>query len=89
MFGTDGKVLNWSLKKQILTVVLQNCKKSAVKHSINKPIFFNFVDLSTIFCPRLSEETYFHLQLGLGPMEFTFLIYFSISKYLFTLKTHI
>ena len=43
ILGTDGKVLSWSLKNQILTVVLQNCKKSAMKHSIDKPILFNFV----------------------------------------------
>ena len=30
------------------------------KHSIEKPILPNFVNLSTIFCPRLSEKTYFH-----------------------------
>ena len=27
----------------------QNCKKSAVKHSIEKPILLNFVNLYTIF----------------------------------------
>ena len=29
------------------------------KHSIEKPFLLNFVNLSTIFCPRLSEETDF------------------------------
>ena len=43
ILGTDGKVLSWSRKNQILTAVLQNCKKSAMKHSIDKPILFNFV----------------------------------------------
>ena len=30
------------------------------KHFIEKSILPNFVNLSTIFCPRLSEKTYFH-----------------------------
>ena len=32
MIGFDGE------KKQILTFVLENCQKSALKHSIEKPI---------------------------------------------------
>ena len=40
-------------QKKILTVVLQNCEKTAVKHSIEKPVLLNFGDLSTIFCSRL------------------------------------
>ena len=43
------------------TAVLQNCKKSAVTHPIEKPILLNLLNLSTIFCPMLTEETYFHL----------------------------
>ena len=35
-------------KRQILTRVLENGKKSAVKHSIEKTIFLNFLHLSTI-----------------------------------------
>ena len=35
-------------------------QKLAVKHSIEKPIFFNFVNFSTTFCPRSSEETDSH-----------------------------
>ena len=63
MLGVDGKVLRRSSKKQILTVVLQNYKKSAVKHFTEKPMLLGFVNLSTTkkFCPRFSEETYFHL----------------------------
>ena len=49
-----------STKKQILTFGRENRKKPAVKHSIEQPILFNFVNLSRIVCPRLSEETYFH-----------------------------
>ena len=38
MLGTDGKVLNQPHKRQILTVVLQNCQKSTIKHFIQKPV---------------------------------------------------
>ena len=50
MLGIDGKATSRLPKRQILTVVLQNCKKSAVKYSLEKPMFLNFVNLSTIFC---------------------------------------
>ena len=43
-------------EKQVLTVVLGNCKKSAVNYSIEKPILHNFVSLTTIYCPRLQVE---------------------------------
>ena len=36
MFGIDGQVLSRPPKRQILTVVLQNFKKSAIKHSVEK-----------------------------------------------------
>ena len=49
MVGIDEKVII-RLPKKNLTVVLQNCEKSAVKHS---------TDSLTTFCSRLSEETYF------------------------------
>ena len=38
-----------------------NHENSAKKHSIEKHILLNFLNLSTMFCPRLSEETHFHL----------------------------
>ena len=34
-------------------------QKTAVKHSIEKPILLYLVNMSSIFCPRLSEETNF------------------------------
>ena len=55
MVKIDRKVLSRPAKKKILTVLLHNFKKSAVTHSIEKPMLLNFVDLSTIFCPRLQE----------------------------------
>ena len=61
MLPIDGKVLSSPRKKQILTKLTQNCKKSAVEHSIEKFMLLNLLDLFTIFCPRLSEEIYFYL----------------------------
>ena len=58
---------------QIPTFSVKNSKKSAVKHSIEKPILLNFVYLSTIFYPRLSEEIEFHFKLGPDPLILHFL----------------
>ena len=44
-------------KRQILTVALKNCEKSGVKHSIEQPMLFNFVDLSTMLYLKLFKET--------------------------------
>ena len=38
VLGIDGKVLRWSLEKQVFTAVLENCERSAVKHFIEKII---------------------------------------------------
>ena len=46
MLGTDSKVPSRPPTSQNFTPVLQNCEKSAVKHSIEKPMLLNFVDLS-------------------------------------------
>ena len=40
-------------KRQISIFVQENCEKSALRHSIEKPILLNFMNLSTIPCPRL------------------------------------
>ena len=47
-------------KAKFSRFLLKNCKKSVVKHSMEKRILLNFVNLSPTFCPRLSEETDFH-----------------------------
>ena len=39
-------------KRQTLTIVLENCEKSAVKFSVEKPTLLIFVNLSIIFCQR-------------------------------------
>ena len=53
----DSKYQAWSPNQKILKVVLENSEKSAVKHSIQKPILLNFLNLSTIFSPRLKIES--------------------------------
>ena len=52
MLGIDGE---YPPERQISLSVVQNCEKSAVKHSRGKPIL-NFVNLSAIFSPRLSTK---------------------------------
>ena len=36
-----------------MTVVLENCEKSAVKHAIEKPILLNLFNLPTKVSPKL------------------------------------
>ena len=43
MLGIDEKIVSPPPKKQILMVVLQNYKKSAVKYFIEKHMLLNFV----------------------------------------------
>ena len=47
--GIDGKCPVGHQKKQILTTVLENWKKSVVKHSIGKPILLNLINLLNFF----------------------------------------
>ena len=64
MLGFDGEYPAVHPKARFWRFLVKNYKKSAVKHSIEKPILLNFVNLSPTFCPRLSQETDFHFQLG-------------------------
>ena len=61
MLGINEKVFSCPPKTQILTFVLQNCKKSAVKHFMEKSLLLNFVDLFTLFRPRLQIHGYFNI----------------------------
>ena len=45
MLGNVEEVLSRYPKRKILTIVLQNCKKSSVKRFIQKPMSLDFVDL--------------------------------------------
>ena len=46
-----------------MTVGLENCGKSAVKHFLEKPILFNFFNLFTMFCTGLRPEVLQRLSL--------------------------
>ena len=59
--GPKGECSAGHPKAKFRRFFVKNCKKLAVKHSIEKPILLNFVNLSTTLSPRLSEEIYFHL----------------------------
>ena len=49
MPGIIEEVLRRPPKKQVLIAVLQNYKKSAVSHSIEKPVLLDFLELSKYF----------------------------------------
>ena len=60
MLGFDGEYTAVQPKAKFSHFLVKNGKKSAVKHSMENPIFLNFVNLSASFCPRLPDETEFH-----------------------------
>ena len=50
----DLLVSTWPATQEAnFDIYVKNRQKSTMKHSIEKPILLNFVNLSTIFCPRL------------------------------------
>ena len=53
MLGFDGQYTAVHPKANFLRFLEKNCKKSAEKHSIEKLILLNFVNLSPTFCPGL------------------------------------
>ena len=56
---------------KISTVALENCKISALKRSIEKPVLLDFESLSTIFWQGLLAKTHFPFSLILEVLEFT------------------
>ena len=64
MLGVNGEYPAAHLKVNFCCSLAKNCKKSAVKHSIDKPILLKFINLSPTPSPRLSEGTYLHPQLS-------------------------
>ena len=50
------QVPNQPSKKQIWTFMVENCKESAMEHSIEKSVSHNFVNLSAAFSTKLFEE---------------------------------
>ena len=53
MLGFDGEYPDFQEKTKFWRFLVKICEKSAVKHSIEKPILLNFVNFSLIFCRRL------------------------------------
>ena len=53
MLEYDGKYPAAYPKAKFWRFLVKNLKRPAVKHSIEKPIFLNFVNLPPTFCPRL------------------------------------
>ena len=53
MLGFNGEFPAVHPKAKFWRFLVKNCKKSAVEHSIEKPILLNFVNLSPTFCPKL------------------------------------
>ena len=53
MLGFDGEYPAAPQRAKFWWFLVKNCKKSAVKHSIKKPSFLNFENLSLTLCPRL------------------------------------
>lgn len=76
MVRPNGKQLAKHPRKDILTVVLENCQKSAVK--VEKRISPHFVKLSTIFCPKLQEFLWNIFQL----IFYNFL--YQLSRFVFS-----
>ena len=56
MLWFDGEYPTVHPKAKFLRFLVNNCKKSAVKHSIENPIVLNIVNLSLTFCPRLWKK---------------------------------
>ena len=73
------KCLDWmassqsTTQRKILAFELKNRKKSVKKHSIEKHIFLNFVNLSTIICQRL--------QINLAQFSSNRSIHLTITSY--------
>ena len=56
MLGFDGEYPAVHSRAKFWRFLVKNCKKSAVKHSVEKPILLNFVNVSPTFCPRLYSD---------------------------------
>ena len=80
MLGFDSDYPAFHPKAEFWRFLLKNCKKSAVKHSIEKSILLNFVNLSPTFCLRLYYLSHSYLkQQGnhyIYPRHFSFSVIF-------------
>ena len=59
MLQFDRELPSRPRKMQVLTYLLIKCGKLVAKNSIIKDILLNFMNLSTILCPRLSVGSHF------------------------------
>ena len=55
ILGVKGKTQTVTFNGNFEIVTLQNYKKSFLKLSIEKTVLFDFVNLSTMFCLKLSD----------------------------------
>lgn len=63
-----------------MAILIKSCKKSAVKHSIEKTVLFNFEYLYTMSCPRLKGQ---YLTVFAEPFEensFKIIVFFQHPK---------
>ena len=74
--GFDGKYPAVHRKVKFWCFLVKNCKKSAVKYSIEKPILLNFVNLSPAFCPRLWNRA-----LGMSLLKWCWLLRLSLLSW--------
>ena len=75
---TDKKVLTLLPKIQFLTVVLQNCKNSAVEHFVKKLMLPNFEYWTIISCPNVDWMNIFSSLVCPDSKEFVHSMFFSI-----------
>ena len=87
MLGTDGKVVSRPTKRQSLTVLLQNCEKSVVKHFIEKPVLISWICLQ-YFAQGCLRKHVFISNLFHTRTELISLINFIISEDSVTLHIH-
>ena len=80
ILGFDCKYPAIHPKAKFWHFLVKTYKKSSVKHSIEKPSFLNFENLSPTLCTRLSEETYIHFWLSPGTFILHFLMILVFEK---------
>ena len=78
----DGECSARHLKNKFWCFSVKNCKNSAVKHSIKKPVLLKFVNLST----KIAWGNRFSLLTQSRPLDFKFFEDFSMSKDAFALQ---
>ena len=83
MIGFDGEYPTIHPKTKFWRFLVKNCKKSAVKHSIEKHILLNFVNLSSSLLSKIVRGNWFSFLNRSRLLDFTFSEDFSIFSILF------